>query len=167
MRPFALLITGILVGSALTFTVMSNILNDGHDHDHDHGGYDSASVDPSSHDHSSHDHAEGIETSQWDHVPGVTAKLIPDALAGYNLHIQTSHFNLVPPATEDTDSMGEGHAHLYVNGEKIARVYGHWFHISSLPKGENTITVSLNAHGHEELLNHGVPIAAVLTQVVE
>jgi hypothetical protein len=159
MRPFALLITGILVGSALTYTVMGNILSDGHDHDRD-----AYAVGAESHDHSSHDHAEGIETSQWDLVPEVKAKLTADAVTGYNLHIETSHFDLVPPAKDHADSTGEGHAHLYVNGEKIARVYGHWFHISSLPKGQNTITVSLNGHNHEELLNQGVPIVATLMQ---
>jgi len=162
MRPFALLITGILVGSALTYTVMGNILS--YDHDHDHEEY---ALEAENHDHSSHDHDEGIETSPWDHVPAVSATLTPDAVSGYNLHIETSHFALVPPATEPNDSQGEGHAHLYVNGEKIARVYGHWFHIASLPKGKNTITVSLNGHDHEELLEHGVPIVATLTQVVE
>ncbi len=161
MRPFALLITGILVGSALTYTVMGNILSDGDGHDHDHDSYQ---VEAEYHDHSTHDHAEGIETSQWDHIPSVTAELTPDAVSGYNLHIKTAHFELVPPATENTDARGEGHAHLYVNGEKIARVYGHWFHISSLPEGKNTITVSLNGHGHEELLNNGVPIVATMTQ---
>lgn len=54
----------------------------------------------------------------------------------------------------------EGHAHIYLNGEKLTRVYSEWYYIPSLPPGEHTLTVGLNANGHEALMCNGEPIEA-------
>ena len=45
---------------------------------------------------------------------------------------------------------GEGHAHVYVDGEKIARLYGPWLHIPSLSPGA-VVEVTLNANDHRPL----------------
>lgn len=48
-----------------------------------------------------------------------------------------------------------GHAHLYLNGAKVARVYGTAFHLSDLPEGQHTITVTLNTNDHSDLALDG------------
>jgi copper(I)-binding protein len=45
----------------------------------------------------------------------------------------------------------EGDARLYVNGEKVARLYGPWFHIGSLPSGRTEVTVTLASNDHHGL----------------
>jgi hypothetical protein len=40
---------------------------------------------------------------------------------------------------------------LYINGEKVSRVYGPWLHLPTLPPGRNEITVELNANNHQVL----------------
>jgi hypothetical protein len=89
----------------------------------------------------------------------------PDAVQGWNLEIQTSHFRFAPELINQTNQLGTGHGHLYINGEKQGRIYGPWLHLAHLPPGQNEITVSLNANGHEALTYNGQPIAA--TVVIE
>ena len=55
--------------------------------------------------------------------------------------------------------MGEGHAHIYVNGEKINRIYGNWYHIQELPKGQNMVTVKLSTNDHGEIVFDGESIS--------
>ena len=62
---------------------------------------------------------------------------------------------------------GEGHAHVYVDGEKAARIYGPWFHLGALPPGEVTLGVTLNANDHSLLAVSGRPLKAEKTITVE
>jgi hypothetical protein len=56
-----------------------------------------------------------------------------------------------------------GHGHLYVNGMKIARLYGSYFHIPDLPPGEHEISVSLSSNDHSYYTINGKRIAAQVT----
>ena len=53
--------------------------------------------------------------------------------------------------TQKVNFIVDGHAHLYVNGKKISRVYGRYVHLPStlFNPGINMIMVSLNAHSHD------------------
>ena len=53
---------------------------------------------------------------------------------------------------------GEGHAHVYVNGTKIARLYGTWMHIGSLPPGDVEVRVALSSNDHKALAVNGQPV---------
>ena len=55
--------------------------------------------------------------------------------------------------------MGEGHAHLYIDGEKIARIYGPWYHVGKILPGAHTIVATLNANNHDTYFNKGRVIA--------
>ena len=44
---------------------------------------------------------------------------------------------------------GEGHAHLYLDGAKVARVYGEWYHLPKL-EGEHKLRVTLNTNDHQD-----------------
>jgi LEA14-like dessication related protein len=56
-----------------------------------------------------------------------------------------------------------GHAHLYVNGIKIARLYGPDFHIPDLPAGEHELTVNLSSNDHSYYFVNGIQIEARAT----
>jgi hypothetical protein len=47
---------------------------------------------------------------------------------------------------------GEGHAHLYIDNVKRARLYGTWFHLEDLEPGKHIIRVTLNANNHSALI---------------
>ena len=49
---------------------------------------------------------------------------------------------------------------------KLARLYSPWMHIGSLPAGETTVSVSLNANDHSPLSVGDTPLSAdVVIQV--
>jgi hypothetical protein len=92
-------------------------------------------------------------------VPRVMIHASPDSNGGWNLHLMTENFRFTPGNAGKDDILGEGHAHLYVNGKKIGRVYGEWVHVS-VAKGVNKIRVTLNSNTHKDYYTNGQQIAA-------
>ena len=84
--------------------------------------------------------------------PSVTHLVFPDVMGGYNVQILPVNFKFTPAAINRAPQDNEGHAHIYVNGLKLARVYSNWYHLSveALAPGENDVSVTLNANDHSE-----------------
>lgn len=97
-------------------------------------------------------------------APSVTHLAFPDAMDGYNIQILTQNFTFAPASINGAVVENEGHAHLYVNGEKITRVYGGWVHLPSdaLVPGANAVSITLNANDHSEWAVDGAPIASTV-----
>ncbi len=114
--------------------------------------------------HAAMDHGT-IDVSQEGTIPEIVdLKLLEDSMSGWNIYIQVNNFRFAPEHASQSHRSGEGHAHLYINGKKIARMYSHWLHLPSLPPGSNEIKVSLNANDHRTLLVGGKAIEAVIVQ---
>jgi len=103
--------------------------------------------------------------------PEVSLQVIKDAMSGFNLTLLLKNYQLMLPADDlaqttvvDNASLS-GHAHLYVNGEKIQRVYGRFVHVPKtlLKVGENTIRVTLNNHNHANWTLGGDIVQSELT----
>ena len=88
-------------------------------------------------------------------VPEVDLVVYPDVMKGWNLEVKLTNFEFAPESVNQDSNPNEGHAHLYVNGEKITRIYGNWYYLESLKPGSNKVTVSLNTNKHEELVKDG------------
>ena len=95
---------------------------------------------------------------------GITAAA--DEHDGVNVRINADTWRWAPENVNGANIAGEGHAHIYVNGAKINRVYGPDYHIKNLPPGEHRIRVTLNANGHNALLVDGEPVEAATTVTV-
>jgi hypothetical protein len=93
-------------------------------------------------------------------VPALALELRPDAESGWNLHLRTSRFRFAPDKVNQAPVLGEGHAHLYLDGQKLARLYGPWTHLPPLPPGRHRLRVTLNGNDHAELHAQGRPVAA-------
>ncbi len=113
----------------------------GHDHDHDHGEH--------------HNHDTVIEVAESLPVPTITIQVTEDPASGWNLRADVTDFEIVPENASTTHVDGQGHMHLYINGEKISRLYGQWHHIDSLQPGENLIRVELSANDHSPMALDG------------
>lgn len=100
-------------------------------------------------------------------VPTIELMAHRDPKSGYNLEIITTNFTFSPENVSTEHSAGEGHAHLFINQNKIGRLYGNWHHIPFLPKGQNKIRVDLSGNDHTELTVNGTPIAAEIIINVE
>jgi len=165
-RALGLFAIGLVFGGGIGFTLAASngITFDGHDHG-DAATHDGIAV---GHSDGTHDmaHATAIEVPPTD-APEVTVDLIRDPMEGYNLQVRTRNFAFTPKAAGLGDVPGEGHAHVYVNGEKLGRLYGEWMHIARLPQGEVIVSVTLNSNTHGPLAVGGTPIAATSTLFVE
>lgn len=98
-------------------------------------------------------------------VPKVDLVVYKDAMKGWNLQAKVVNFNFAPESINKAAKSGEGHAHLYVNGQKITRLYSSWYYLENLKPGKNEVTVSLNANSHEALAQNGKMIAD--TEIIE
>ena len=86
---------------------------------------------------------------------------------GVNVRIDPTGFAFTPESVNGDHVAGEGHAHIYVDGEKISRVYGPWFFLGGLTPGEHEVRVTLNANTHQGYARNGEPLAATTTVTVE
>lgn len=96
------------------------------------------------------DHSGQVIISDSTAVPAVDMTVENDELTGWNIHLKTSHFIFAPEKFGTAHVPGEGHAHLYVDGDKRARLYGPWYHLPALRPGTHTLRVTLNANTHDE-----------------
>lgn len=109
-----------------------------------------------------HSHDEGIEIGDADEIPTVAVTATPDPKSGVNLHVETTGITFAPEHASTEHVPGEGHAHVYVDGDKYGRLYGEWMYLDVEP-GEHEIRVDLNANDRSPLLVDGEPIDDVVT----
>ncbi|WP_299580317.1 hypothetical protein [uncultured Microbulbifer sp.] len=99
-------------------------------------------------------------------APRIELEISRDTMSGFNLHIAYDRFELESPryANEAPQRFLEGHAHLYINGVKIQRLYAADLHLPEkwLKPGFNQITVTLNAHDHSTWSRGGKRVLATL-----
>ncbi|WP_324605342.1 hypothetical protein [Streptomyces sp. NRRL F-2664] len=83
-------------------------------------------------------------------APEVHLALRPDSEDGWNLQLAVKNFRFTPDSTGGAALPGAGHAHLELDGRKLARLYGPWFHLpaAQVPEGTHTLTVRLYADDH-------------------
>lgn len=98
-----------------------------------------------------HHHHQRLDVMQGQPVPSVVLVVHDDLVQGWNLELQTSHFQFAPERVNQSSSATEGHAHLYIDGQKIGRIYSNWYYLPPLPPGRHEITVTLNTNTHEDL----------------
>lgn len=113
-----------------------------------------------------HDHPMREVTSNLP-APAVSHLVFPDAMDGYNVQILPRNFEFTPAAINRAVQDNQGHAHLYINGVKIQRVYSNWFHLPSslLQPGVNLVSITLNANDHSEWAQGGTAISSTVRVV--
>ncbi len=109
--------------------------------------------------HEVHDEHMHTETLEVDFAPSVEIEVHEDPESGYNIHIMTENFDFSPERASTEHVDGEGHAHIYVDGKKISRVYGNWFHIGNPGEGVHEVRVTLNANSHEDFTIGGEKVS--------
>ncbi|MFE6847787.1 hypothetical protein [Streptomyces sp. NPDC057686] len=93
-------------------------------------------------------------------APEVQLAARPDSEDGWNLQLTVKNFRFTPDSTGGAALPGAGHAHLELDGRKLARLYGPWFHLpaAQVPEGAHTLTVRLYADDHTAWAVTGKPI---------
>lgn len=137
-------------------------------HSEDHGGHEEPTMGETPHGAGHGDHGDhgALEIPADQPVPTISLTVTPDPVGGWNLEVQTENWTFAPEHVNQANVPAEGHAHLYINGEKLTRIYSNWHYLPSLPPGEHTLTVGLNANSHETLMHNGQPIEASVTMMI-
>ncbi len=89
-----------------------------------------------------------------------------DDRGGVDVQVMTEGWLWTPDNVDGDHIPGEGHAHIYVDGVKIDRVYGPNYYLEALEPGERQIRLTLNANSHEELTYNGKSVEAVAVVAV-
>jgi len=99
-------------------------------------------------------HNNKREISENTAIPQLSLSLFKDTSNGYNLYLSLVNYQIQPPELSQIKGVLnaplEGHAHLYINGIKIGRLYGVYYHLPEkmFNAGVNNIKVTLNSHDH-------------------
>lgn len=102
---------------------------------------------------------ENVEIPEGYKIPSVNISVTQDMSGTWLLKVDTTDFTFAPNKVGSEDpSYNEGHAHIYVNGKKINRLYGPFYNLDTLKKGENEIMVTLNSNNHGVLSYGDQPI---------
>lgn len=150
-------------------TMMEDRMMKMEDDSHDAMGMDHDQETKEDHAAHGHDHDAPFIVTEAVKVPTVSLEVTPDPTSGWNARLTTTNFKFTPEkASQDETEVGEGHAHIYRDGEKLARVYSEWFYIPTLPAGSSEISVSLNANSHNPYNYDGVDVGdSVTVEVAE
>ena len=102
-------------------------------------------------------HSVKVIPPGYKNPPSVKIRLVMDAhtRGALNLFLDLKNFRFAPEEVNKTSRINEGHAHLYVNGEKLTRLYSASYFMDKLPKGDLEIRVTLNTNLHEDLIYSG------------
>jgi hypothetical protein len=119
-------------------------------HEADHGSSDDTS------------HMHGTYEVSATEAPSVSLAVVEDAKSGWNVMLTTDKFTFTPEDVNGPNVTGEGHAHLFVDGVKVARMYGPFFHYPEDFDGTRASRVTLNANDHSEYAVDGEVIEAVV-----
>lgn len=147
-RQSFMLIAGTIIVSLTTIS-LHGYIDQANNHDHD----ASHQSEMSEHDHALYEHED------HDTLPTLSLHVKQDKKSGWNLELETTNFTFAPEDANKENELGHGHAHLYINGEKIARLYSPYYHIADL-HSDDEVRVTLNANDHSLYAHDGEAIEA-------
>ena len=115
----------------------------------------------------SHAHTSGatsIHEITQDVAPQVSLEIQKDPTGGFNVHVVTRNFVWRPEMASMQHIPGEGHAHVYLDGRKIMRIYNEWFHLNtyqfSTRAGEQLLSIEFVGNDHAPYTIQGMPVGA-------
>ena len=97
-------------------------------------------------------------------APKATLDVQKDPTGGFNVQVVTSNFVWRPEMASMQHVPGEGHAHVYLDGRKIMRIYNEWFHLNtyqfSTRAGEQLLSIEFVGNDHAPYTIQGLPVGA-------
>lgn len=98
-----------------------------------------------------------------DTPPSLTMTVEKDRMDGWNITLAPENFEFTPDQAGEDGAPNTGHAHLYIDGAKVARLYGVHYHMPDLPAGQYEFVVSLSSNDHAYYTRNGERIEARAT----
>jgi len=114
-----------------------------------------------------HNHgANKIHEVQKDEVPTISLDVNKDPTGGFNVQVITTNLQWTPEKASGKHVEGQGHAHVYLAGQKIIRLYNNWFHLNTFQfatnSGEQLLRVELVGNDHAPITVNAQPISSEL-----
>ncbi len=105
-----------------------------------------------------HSMTNGVEVSP---SPTISFAAPPSVSAdGFRVNLSVENFDFVPAPDGATHAPNKGHAHIYLNGLKLGRLYEDSFNIGALSPGDYVLRVALNSNDHRPYVLNGTPVEA-------
>ncbi|MEO1524153.1 MAG: YHYH protein [Planctomycetota bacterium] len=82
--------------------------------------------------------------------------------SGLTISFEVTPFDLSEDAVDGPHFDGQGHLHLYVNGEKVSRIFGGTYELTDLDGDHHVITADMNSNDHRTYLYHGEKIETTI-----
>ena len=99
-------------------------------------------------------------------VPTVNFTVRQDSTGGWDFHIVTTKLTFTPEKIDGAPVLGEGHVHLYVDGNLVV-VLSPWYHMDPLPPGRHILRVALANNDHSLYEYQGKTIDQTQTIIVK
>lgn len=113
--------------------------------------------------------ATSIHEIEQASAPKASLKITKDPTGGFNVQVVTSNFVWRPEMASMKHVPGEGHAHVYLDGRKIMRIYNNWFHLNtyqfSTRAGEQLLSIEFVGNDHAPYTMQGLPVG--VEQIVD
>ena len=97
-------------------------------------------------------------------APISVLKIQKDPTGGFNVQVVTTNFVWRPEMASMQHVPGEGHAHVYLDGRKIMRIYNEWFHLNTFQfatkAGEQLLSIEFVGNDHAPYTIQGFPVGA-------
>lgn len=110
-----------------------------------------------------HQHGMAMEVAEGLPTPSITLEATADPRGGWTLHAMPMNHRIAPENASTDPVDGEGHMHLFIDGERIGRIYNEWIAIPALGEGTHEIRVELSANNHSALAIDGDIIDQTIT----
>jgi copper(I)-binding protein len=81
---------------------------------------------------------------------------------GAKLRLETNNFTFSRADDDAAHVPNEGHAHVYLNGLKLGRLYSNTYQIGALSPGNYTLSVALNSNDHRPYVSDSGPVIGAL-----
>jgi methionine-rich copper-binding protein CopC len=114
-----------------------------------------------------HSHHETYKHPAGTPAPTLKLTVTPDAKSGFNIKLETTNWTWTPDQVGTAATPNTGHGHLYVDGVKVARLYGPWYHLEKLTPGQHDIRVTLNANDHADYATEDGHVIEAKVSVVQ
>jgi len=104
-----------------------------------------------------------------DAAPQASLEIQKDPTGGFNVQVKTTNFVWRPEMASMQHVPGEGHAHVYLDGRKIMRIYNEWFHLNtyqfSTRSGGQLLSIEFVGNDHAPYTIQGLPVG--VEQIVD
>ena len=108
--------------------------------------------------------ATSVHEIAQENAPQASLEIKKDPTGGFNVHVLTNNFVWRPDMASMKHVLGEGHAHVYLDGRKIMRIYNEWFHLNTYQfatkAGEQLLSIEFVGNDHAPYTIKGLPIGA-------